>query len=444
MDAAERGKKKPAASGGKKKKGKGKGKGGAEPETHRCFHCQSEGTKMMRCSQCHFAWYCGQPCQKKHWKQHKRACVGAVAAQARHATQKRRVTAARGGGNIDKETCVICVGPVVAPVELPCGHAYCGACLAELRTKQVAQACPMCREELPPGLDGLLDLAFRAVWRILGMVDRGEMAWATLPPAEQEEIDEALAMLTEAVAQGRHGGQGALTLGFLLQRVRNDSDGAEAAYRAAVAADPGCGEAHTNLGNLLHAREDFDGAEAAFRAAIAADPGFAKAHNSLGALLKAVRKDFDGAEAAYRASIALDPGDATARYNLGTVLQNQRKDYDGAEAAYRAAIALDPGYAKAHSNLGGLLLQIRKDYDGAEAAFRAAIAAEPGYANAHTNLGSVLSIRAGLIERGGGDMASAAALYDEAAAHYSTSLGAGHQVTKEAKADAARIRAALA
>jgi len=46
-------------------------------------------------------------------------------------------------------------------VELPCGHAYCGTCLAELRAKKVAQACPLCREQLPPGVDGLYDLAFR-------------------------------------------------------------------------------------------------------------------------------------------------------------------------------------------------------------------------------------------------------------------------------------------
>ena len=33
-----------------------KGKGAAPPEeTHRCFHCQSEGAKMMCCSQCHRA-----------------------------------------------------------------------------------------------------------------------------------------------------------------------------------------------------------------------------------------------------------------------------------------------------------------------------------------------------------------------------------------------------
>ena len=102
-------------------KGKKKDHAAEPPETHRCFHCQTEGTKMMCCSQCHIAWYCGKACQKKHWKLHKRACSAAVAADARRATLRRNATAARGGSTIDKETCVICVGPVVAPAELPCG-----------------------------------------------------------------------------------------------------------------------------------------------------------------------------------------------------------------------------------------------------------------------------------------------------------------------------------
>eukprot|EP00618_Florenciella_parvula_P039439 CAMPEP_0119472460 /NCGR_PEP_ID=MMETSP1344-20130328/4513_1 /TAXON_ID=236787 /ORGANISM="Florenciella parvula, Strain CCMP2471" /LENGTH=122 /DNA_ID=CAMNT_0007505413 /DNA_START=650 /DNA_END=1015 /DNA_ORIENTATION=+ len=78
----------------KKAKGKtggmGKGKEAAAPpeETHRCFHCQSEGAKMMCCSQCHRAWYCGKPCQKKHWKLHKKACVAVVAAAVLRAALK--------------------------------------------------------------------------------------------------------------------------------------------------------------------------------------------------------------------------------------------------------------------------------------------------------------------------------------------------------------------
>ena len=233
---------------GKEKKGK---KATAPEETHRCFHCQSDGARMC-CSQCHRAWYCGRPCQKKHWKQHKKACVAAVAAEARRAKLRRKATAARGGDGIDKETCVICVGPVVAPVELPCGHAYCGGCLAELRAKKVARACPLCREELPPGLDGLYELAYRVTKRIDGAVVRGKFSWASLPAAEQEEIDQAEAMLAEAVAQGH--ARAPLILSFLLEKVRNDLDGAEAAYRAAIAADPGHANAHRNLGTLLVGR----------------------------------------------------------------------------------------------------------------------------------------------------------------------------------------------
>ena len=188
-------------------KGKTKAKGKAEAETHQCFHCQSEGAKMMCCSQCHRAWYCGKACQKKHWKQHKRACVAAVASSARRATRRREVTAAaatQGGGKVDKETCVICIGPVVEPVELPCGHVYCDNCLSELRAKGVAQTCPQCREELPPGVDGLFKLAYLVLTRIYGQVKRGELSFesGSLPPETQTELDEAMAMMTEAADQG--------------------------------------------------------------------------------------------------------------------------------------------------------------------------------------------------------------------------------------------------
>ena len=60
--------------------------------------------------------------------------MAAVTAQARRATELRKATAARGVRAFN-ETCVICVGPVVAPVQLPCGHAYCKRCLAELQEK---------------------------------------------------------------------------------------------------------------------------------------------------------------------------------------------------------------------------------------------------------------------------------------------------------------------
>jgi len=194
----------------KTKMGKKQRKKGAATESlgHRCFHCWSEGAKMC-CSQCHLAWYCGKPCQKRQWRQHKRACEAAVAAEARRATRVRKATAARKGGEIDKGTCVICVAPVELPVELPCGHAYCATCLAE-RKHKVAQTCPQCRATLPPGLDGLYDLAYRMLLRIEAMVIRGEVCFGSLPAALLEEVGEAIAMLTEAAAQGHEQAQGIL------------------------------------------------------------------------------------------------------------------------------------------------------------------------------------------------------------------------------------------
>ena len=125
------------------------------------------------------------------------------------------------------------------------------------------------------------------------------------------------------------------------------------------------------------------------------------------------------------------------------MLAEVRHDVDGAEAAYRAAIAADPGHAGAHSNLGALLQNERQDFDGAEAAYRAAIAADPGHANAHTNLAHLLLTLAQKSEAGG-DLAAAAALYDDVAVHYTSSKGAAHEWTREAMADAARVRAAQA
>ena len=129
-------------------KGKSKSKGKKADDSHRCFHCHMDGARL-RCSQvssiclyaptrgppppppptspttdtrsqCKRAWFCGRACQKKHWREHKRACVAAVAADARRATRVREATAARrgdGGGSWNDE-CVICAAaPVVAPVE---------------------------------------------------------------------------------------------------------------------------------------------------------------------------------------------------------------------------------------------------------------------------------------------------------------------------------------
>ena len=84
-------------------------------------------------------------------------------------------------------------------------------------------------------------------------------------------------------------------------------------------------------------QEDADGAEAAFRAAIASDPSSVEARVSLGLLLEKHRKGLDGAEAAYRSAIEVDSTNPSGYLNLGLLLELHRSDIDGATAAYRLA-----------------------------------------------------------------------------------------------------------
>ena len=73
-----------------------------------------------------------------------------------------------------------------------------------------SQTCPLCRADLPPGVEGLFDLATRAYRRVGGRVRRGEAVWESLEGESAEEMEEAVAMLVEAVAQGHVGAMGLL------------------------------------------------------------------------------------------------------------------------------------------------------------------------------------------------------------------------------------------
>ena len=89
-----------------------------------CFHCGKEGRSppLRRCSQCEIAYYCSKTCQRGHWKQHKAACIAAVAAKAEDARRERLARAVREKGKDkveggeDDALCVICLGPPVDPV----------------------------------------------------------------------------------------------------------------------------------------------------------------------------------------------------------------------------------------------------------------------------------------------------------------------------------------
>ena len=48
------------------------------PETNHCSFCSSEVMSVRKCLRCHSAIYCGEECQRKHWKVHKLLCKPAV------------------------------------------------------------------------------------------------------------------------------------------------------------------------------------------------------------------------------------------------------------------------------------------------------------------------------------------------------------------------------
>ncbi len=65
------------------------------------------------------------------------------------------------------------------------------------------------------------------------------------------------------------------------------------------------------------------------------------------------------------------------------------------------------------------------------------------YANAYQNFGSLLGGTLAPQSERRGDLARAAALYDECVEHYVAVVGSGHTAVKAQKANAARVRRAM-
>ena len=120
-----------------------------------CAFCGAVDLPLKPCTRCGVPEYCSRDCQLAHWKEgHKQACVP---------PDQRRPEAAATASKREPATegpeCAICLSPVdeASACTLPCSHTFHGECVAGLRKFGVAQACPICRAELPPGPEKLHD-----------------------------------------------------------------------------------------------------------------------------------------------------------------------------------------------------------------------------------------------------------------------------------------------
>lgn len=114
-------------------------------------------------------------------------------------------------------------------------------------------------------------------------------------------------------------------------------------------------QAHVDRGVALVEKEQIEEAEAAFQAAIKAEPTFYKGHYNLGVLLYKHGKKED-AEAPLRAALRGRPDHAGAHYYLGMVLvaQNRRAE---AATQFEAALGADTALESARTQLEKLRSQ---------------------------------------------------------------------------------------
>lgn len=203
-----------------------------------------------------------------------------------------------------------------------------------------------------------------------------------------------------------------------------ETGGAVAAYRAAVALEPGWAAAHAGLGMALgrvdgaaahgeavaalqraaelgstdsevhrrlalalRAAGQAGEAAAAARRAVVLRMDAAAGHRTLGDILNDVG-DWDGAAQAFGMAVALEPDDADGRRGLGAALAAAGNFVDG-EANLREAIRARPDDAAGHHALGDALYQQKKWAEAADT-FREAIRCRPDFAKARLDLANVL------------------------------------------------------
>jgi tetratricopeptide (TPR) repeat protein len=179
-------------------------------------------------------------------------------------------------------------------------------------------------------------------------------------------------------------------LGYLYSAT-NRQDDAVAAYRKAVALQPGVFESNLNLGMLLASQAQSESAKylrIAGQLKPNAEQQSALSHAWLLLASKLEPSDFAGSVDAYQQAAGLSPKDPAPLLAQGQLLQ-KHNDLSAAEKAYKEALARDPKSADVLAVLSNFYLSSKR-YPDAERSLREYLRTNPQNPNAHLQLGRVL------------------------------------------------------
>jgi tetratricopeptide (TPR) repeat protein len=131
----------------------------------------------------------------------------------------------------------------------------------------------------------------------------------------------------------------------------------------AVEADPNFPGVNTLSGLVREYSDDLEGAEEAFRRAIAQKPDDFEAHMRLGSVLYQQRKLTEAQQQLERA-LQLDPASSFARFELAKV-QNAQGQTEAALKNFEAVAQAIPEWLPPHVELAALYFKLKRPEDGA-------------------------------------------------------------------------------
>ena len=334
-------------------------------------------TTLNACSRCHLVFYCSRACQAQHWKQkpagHKQFCftpeerrpAAATTSEQNIFESTSQLGAASSNSTLAKDgECAICLeslDPSSAGCStLPCSHVFHVSCAEGLRSFGIAQVCPMCRADLPPGPQQLFERGCRLHLPLKQLVERSGGSWDRLTATQHRTIVKVLGAWKGAAEQGHAEAQ------FNLGAMYDEGQGVPQSYKEAavwyrMAADQGHADAQFDLGamyaqGLGMTKSD---KEAAVWFRKAADQGNAGAQCNLGNLYfvgQGVPQSYKEAAVWFRK--AADQGHAEAQSNLGAMYaQGQGVPQSDKEAAAWSRNAADQGDHLAQCNPGAMYAQ---------------------------------------------------------------------------------------